>query len=96
MSVAGDTVTYRQLADAVDALLGRQVRRVEWSVPRLQGELAGEPGSAIRKYRVVFAQGAGVSWNMERTFNGQRGIAVCGMEQWMRENLLAREGVSLL
>jgi len=94
--VAGDTVTYRQLADAVDAVLGRQVRRVEWSVPQLQGELAKEPDSAVRKYRVVFAQGAGVSWDKERTFNGRRGIAVCSMEPWMRENLLAREGVSLL
>ncbi|MFM0057326.1 aromatic alcohol reductase [Paraburkholderia phytofirmans] len=94
--VAGDTVTYRQLADTIDAVLGRQVSRVEWGVPRLQDELAGEPDSAVGKYRVVFAQGAGVSWDKERTFNGQHGMAVCSMEQWMRENLLAREGVSLL
>ncbi|WP_168789812.1 aromatic alcohol reductase [Paraburkholderia aromaticivorans] len=94
--VAGDTVTYRQLADAVDAVLGHKARRVEWSVPQLQSELAEEPDSAVRKYRVVFAEGAGVSWDMGRTFNARRGMAVCSMEQWMRENLLASEGVSLL
>ncbi|MFM0168028.1 aromatic alcohol reductase [Paraburkholderia sediminicola] len=93
--VAGDTVTYRQVADAVDTLLGRKAHRVEWRVPQLQGELAGEPGSSIRKYRVVFAEGAGVSWDMDRTFNAQRGMAVCSMEHWMRENLVTNKGVSL-
>ena len=93
--VAGDTVTYRQLADAVDTLLGRKVRRVEWSVPQLQGELAEEPDSSIRKYRVVFAQGKGVSWDMDRTFNARRGMAVCSMHQWMRENLVTSGSVSL-
>ncbi|MFM0626652.1 aromatic alcohol reductase [Paraburkholderia xenovorans] len=93
--VAGDTVTYRQVADAVDAVLGRKARRVEWSVPQLQSELAGEPDSSIRKYRVVFAEGEGVSWATDRTFNTQRGMAVCSMVQWMRENLLMSEGVSL-
>lgn len=93
--VAGDTVTYRQVAEAVDAMLGRKVRRVEWSVPQLQSELAEEPDSSIRKYRVVFAEGEGVSWDMDRTFNAQRGMAVCSMEQWMRENLVMSEGVSL-
>ncbi|WP_454827268.1 aromatic alcohol reductase [Paraburkholderia xenovorans] len=93
--VAGDTVTYRQVADCVDAMLGRKTRRAEWSVPRLKTELAGEPDSSLRKYRVVFAEGAGVSWSVDRTFNAQRGLAVCSMEQWMREHLLTSEGVSL-
>ncbi|CAE6895857.1 aromatic alcohol reductase [Paraburkholderia domus] len=93
--VAGDTVTYRQLADAVDATLGLKVRRVEWSVPQLTGELAQEPGNAIRKYRVVFAEGTGVAWNKDQTFNAQRGIAVCGLEDWMRENLLTEANALL-
>jgi hypothetical protein len=86
--VAGETITYRRLADAVDATLGRNVRRIEWSVPQLKRELAQEPEDAIKKYRVVFAEGAGVSWNMDQTFNAQRSIAMCGLEEWMRENLL--------
>lgn len=93
--LAGDTVTYGRLADTIDAMLGLRTRRVEWSVPRLQAELAAEPDSLLRKYRVVFAAGAGVSWSRARTFNAQRGIAVCGIEQWMRDNLLQDEGVSL-
>lgn len=92
--VAGDTVTYRQLADTVDTLLGLNLRRTEWSVPELKRQLAEDPHDAIRKYRVVFAEGRGVSWDKKQTFNAQRGIAVCGLEDWVRENLQPGHGVS--
>jgi hypothetical protein len=85
--VAGDTITYSQLADSIDALLGLQVRREAWSVAQLQRELAEEPENSLRKYRAVFAAGAGVAWDKNRTFNAQRGIAVSDLKQWMRENL---------
>jgi NmrA-like family protein len=84
---AGDTVTYGQLADIVDSVLGRKVRRVEWSLPELRSELAKDPDNAIKKYRVVFAEGKGVSWNLDETFNGQRGIGVLGVKAWAKENL---------
>jgi uncharacterized protein YbjT (DUF2867 family) len=84
---AGDTLTYQRLADTVDALLGRTVRRVELKAPRLKDELANDPDSSIRKYRVVFAEGKGVAWEMDRTFNVQRGLEACGVERWMRQNL---------
>jgi hypothetical protein len=84
---AGDTVTYARLADIVDSVLGRKVRRVEWTLPELKDELARDPGNAIKKYRVVFAEGKGVSWDVAETFNAQRGIAVCGVERWAKENL---------
>jgi hypothetical protein len=93
--VAGDTVTYRQLADTVDTLLHRKVRRVEWSVPELKRQLAADPHDAVRKYRVVFAEGRGVSWDKQQTFNGQREIAVCGLEDWARQNLLANQAASV-
>ncbi len=84
---AGDTVTYAQLANIADSVLGRKVRRVEWSVPELKDELAKDPADAIKKYRVVFAEGKGVSWDMDQTFNAQRGIEVTGVERWAKENL---------
>jgi hypothetical protein len=85
--VAGDTVTYRQVADTVDQVLGITVRRDEWTVPELIRHLGEEPQDALRKYRVVFAQGRGVAWNRTRTFNAQRNIQVCGLEEWARSNL---------
>jgi hypothetical protein len=84
---AGDTVTYAELADIVDSVLGRKARRVEWSLPELKDELAKDPADAIRKYRVVFADGKGVSWAIDETFNAQRGIGVLGVERWAKENL---------
>ncbi len=85
--VAGDTVTYGQIADIVDRQLGRKVERVLWDVPKLQAELARDPGDAMRKYRAVFAKGPGMAWDMATTFNHRRGIAVTGVEAWVRENL---------
>lgn len=93
--VAGDTVTYRQLADTVDTLLHLKVRREEWSVSELKRQLAVDPRDSLRKYRVVFAEGRGVSWDKRETFNGQRGIAVCGLEDWMRQNLSVNESASV-
>lgn len=93
--VAGDTVTYRQLADTVDTLLHLKVRREEWSVSELKRQLAADPHDSLRKYRVVFAEGRGVSWDKRETFNGQRGIAVCGLEDWMRQNLSVNESASV-
>ena len=88
---AGDTITYARLADVVDAVLGHKVRRVERSVPELKDELSKDPDNPIKKYRVVFAEGKGVSWDMAGTFNAQRGLAVVGVDRWARENLRARE-----
>jgi NmrA-like family len=85
--VAGDTVTYRKVADTVDEVLGIKVRRDEWTVPDLIQQWEEKPQDALRKYRVVFAQGRGVAWDMAGTFNAQRNIRVCGLDEWARGNL---------
>lgn len=84
---AGDTVTYRRLADIVDSVLDRKSQRVEWSVSLLKHELAKDPENTFKKYRVVFAEGRGVSWDMGQTFNAQHRIKVKNVEQWVRDNL---------
>lgn len=94
LHVAGDTVTYRQLADTLDKLLDLKVCRKEWSVPELQRELAEGPHESLRKYRVVFAEGRGVAWDKSHTFNAQRGLDVCALEDWVRQNLVVGEGAS--
>ncbi|MFY1947123.1 aromatic alcohol reductase [Achromobacter xylosoxidans] len=84
--VAGDTVSYRQLADTVDRALGIETQRQARTVPALMRELAAAPGDPMRKYRAVFAQGRGVAWDPARTFNAARGIATQGLAAWVREN----------
>jgi NmrA-like family len=84
---AGDTLTYQRLADIVESVMNRTMRRVLWSVPLLKEELAKDPHNSIKKYRVVFAEGKGVSWDVAGTFNAQRGIKVVEVEQWATANL---------
>ncbi|MFY1916468.1 aromatic alcohol reductase [Achromobacter xylosoxidans] len=84
--VAGDTVSYRQLADTVDRALGIETQHQARTVPALMRELAAAPGDPMRKYRAVFAQGRGVAWDPARTFNAARGIATQGLAAWVREN----------
>lgn len=83
---AGDTITYERLAETVQAALGRELRRSVWTVERLKDELALEPADALRKYRVVFAEGRGVAWAKEKTFNGKNGIPVTDVEQWLKHS----------
>ncbi len=56
--VAGDTVTDGQIADIIDRLLDRKVERVPWDVPKQQAGLVRDPDDAVRKYRIVFAEGS--------------------------------------
>ena len=93
--VAGDTITYGQLADIVGRQLGREIERVLWDVPKLQAELAQDPEDTMKKYRAVFATGPGMAWDMATTFNHRRGIAVTSVEDWVRENLAGPRAASL-
>ena len=69
---AGDTVTYEQLADIVDSVLGRKLLREEWSVPLLKDDLAKDPSNPIKKYRVVVRRGTGsLVGCRQRTFNAR-------------------------
>lgn len=86
---AGDTLTYGQLADTVDAAMGIQLQREPWSVPALLADLASSPDDNLKKYRAVFAQGNGVAWDPAVTFNARHGIAVTDVDAWIRQHLTA-------
>lgn len=88
--VAGDTLTYAQLADAVDATLNRTVSRIEWSIPKLKDDLKAAPNDPLSKYRAVFAEGKGVAWDKGQTFNAANGIALTTTADWIEQNLLMR------
>lgn len=84
---AGDTITYEKLADTVDAVLNRKMQRVEWSLPELKNELMKDPDNTLKKYRLVFATGKGMSWDVSKTFNAQQKIGTTNVMQWALENL---------
>lgn len=85
--VAGDTISYRELADLVERVGGVPVTRNEWTVAHLLDDLARNPHDAMKKYRAVFAQGIGVAWPKAQTFNAVRGLSTMTAEQWARGNL---------
>jgi len=90
--LAGDTVTYGEVADKLQAGLGRPFSRSEWSEQYLLDELARDPTNMMRKYRAAFAQGRGVAWDKRGTFNQQRGIPVTDVASWISANLVSGRG----
>ena len=85
--LAGDTITYGELAETLETVLERPFRRVVWTVPSLLDELAADPDNMTRKYRAVFAQGRGVAWAKDDTYNARHAIPVTDLRQWVKENL---------
>ena len=85
--LAGDTVTYGEVADKLEAALGRPFSRSEWTIPFLMEELAREPQNMMRKYRAVFAQGRGVAWDKTGTFNHRNAIPVTDLTAWIENRL---------
>ena len=70
---SGETVSYKELADILENLTGREMYRKLWSLELLTEELDKDPKDGMRKYRIVFAEGVGVSWDKETTFNSVKG-----------------------
>lgn len=86
--VGGDTVSYEQLAQLVEKIAQKPVKRTVLAVPDLQAALAQDPDNGLLKYQAVFGQGRGVAWDLSETWNQQRGIRATTMEDWVQENLL--------
>jgi hypothetical protein len=84
---AGETVSYGRVAEIVEEVLGREVRREVWSVPLLEEDLKKDPENNVLRYRVVFGVGKGVSWDVGKTFNVRNGIVVQDVKSYAEENL---------
>lgn len=82
--VAGDTFTYRELADTVDRVLGAPVTRKLLTVDELHVASARDPGNTMASYRLAFARPNGVAWPIESTLNAERGMAMMDVATWLR------------
>lgn len=80
---AGDTLTYKELADIVERVAGQPVEREVWSISSLEAELAKDPDDQIKKYRLVFARD-GVCWDKSGTVNYKLGISVIDVDEYAR------------
>lgn len=91
----GDPLTYTQLADKLDSALGKNVQRVQWSVPMQKAELTQTPTDAIKKYRGVFAEGNGVAWDQTLSFNAKADETMedrSAALEWLIDTTLALDG----
>jgi DNA-binding transcriptional regulator/RsmH inhibitor MraZ len=84
--IAGETLSYAQLADLVEKVSGEEVMRELWDQERFQQGMREEPEQKLWKYRAVFGGGEGVSWSEEGTWSHERGMKMTSIEDWMREN----------
>lgn len=85
--VAGDTISYRELANVIERAGGVRVTRNLWTVAHLLDDLERDPTDTLKKYRAVFAQGIGVAWPTVDTFNAVHGISTTSAEEWARANV---------
>lgn len=81
--VAGDTFTYRTLADTLTGVLGRPFTLECREVPQLKADVEVHPEDTMRKYRLSFARKDGVAWAKDETFNGRSGIPVTDLAGWL-------------
>lgn len=84
--VAGDTVSYAEVADLVEEVYGGEWKREEWDREFLKKRLEEQPGDLMLKYQNAFGAGVGVSWEKEKTVNYQRGIKIPDLRGFLREN----------
>ena len=86
--VAGDTVSYAQLAVVLEQCLKRPIKRVEWNLDAMKEELKKNPNDGMLKYKIVFAEARGVAWKKEDTFNYKQGIKMTDLKEWVERNII--------
>lgn len=85
--VAGDTVTFTEIADKMDAFYQTRFKRVLWNIPYLENELKKNPEDVMTRYRLVFTKPA-VTWPLETTFNYKNNIPTEGIAEWAERHIV--------
>ncbi len=83
--VAGDTVSYEDVAGLVVKRFGGQWRKELWDMALLEQRLKSNPEDGMVKYQTVFGAGKGVAWDMANTVNVQRGMKMQSVEDYLAE-----------
>ena len=85
--IAGDTITYGELGDVVESLSGQKFERTVSSTQELANDLKNDPANFVYKYRSIFGNGKGVSWDFNTSFNAQKGIKTTSAKAWAEKNI---------
>jgi len=84
--IAGDTLTYQQLADLMQDHWGGKVARQLLDKQQLLAAVAQHPDDMAAKYRLAFARPDGLAWDKATTFNAQQGIETTTARQWLAQH----------
>lgn len=81
--VAGETVSYEKIAGYVEEASEKKVGRMLLTKEQAVEEVERDPGNGMKKYRAVFAEGRGVSWRVEDTWNWKREMRLSGIREFL-------------
>ncbi|KAI1108097.1 NAD(P)-binding protein [Nemania sp. NC0429] len=81
---AGDTVSYKDIADLVEKRFGGSWKRELWGPQTLHERSKASPDDGMVKYQNVFGAGKGVAWDMADTVNAQRGMKMETVEDYLK------------
>lgn len=84
--IAGDTITYRQLANILSQQYRSSFALEVDNIRTLQNTVESSPNDVFAAYRLAFAREDGVAWDKSITYNAQRGIHVTDVGKWLEEN----------
>lgn len=85
--VAGDTLSYGELAQVVERVTGQTFEKTLWTLDKLRADLAQAPDDVMTRYRAAFALGDGMWWDKANTFNAQRGIETVDVAHYLAQRL---------
>ncbi|MFK6084828.1 hypothetical protein Q4334_18145 [Acinetobacter baumannii] len=87
--VAGDTITYGELAEVVERVTEHVFEKTLWSLDKLRADLTQTPDDVMTRYRAAFALGDRMWWDKANTFNTKHGIETVDVEHYLRHLLEA-------
>lgn len=85
--VAGDTISYAQLATVVEEVTGKPFKRIQLTLDELNNQLLQTPEDVMLRYRVAFARGTGMWWEKSKTYNFKKGIETVDVKTWLSHHL---------
>ncbi|WP_264650852.1 aromatic alcohol reductase [Candidatus Symbiopectobacterium sp. NZEC151] len=81
--VAGDTISYGELADVIERITGQTFEKTLWTLDKLHADLALAPDNVMVRYRAAFALGDGMWWNKANTFNARHNIETVDVAHYL-------------
>ncbi|KAK4217184.1 NAD(P)-binding protein [Rhypophila decipiens] len=82
--VAGETVSYREVAEILERAVGGNWEKKVLDGEGVREEVKSNPEDGMIKYRSVFAAGMGTAWDVARTVNYERGMKMVGLEEYLK------------